>query len=578
MPRATTPSPFHHPSPGEDQGSARGRLPARLLEWVTRPHQRVTAPDDPRRRVPTAGTPETDEHAQVMRRRVQLAGASVLVANVAFVVSDLFEAKGQGNELHALDALRMLVAVLVWRSASRQTRLEPLIRDALLLSLVNIATFAVGVIVRGDASAFLMQCALVAMGTAGLLPWGARAQAVSVVGVAVCLLAVLGAGSPVGVTMETTVITFLALAASVPFAQLVERDRDEAAATRARVRENLERLRQIAEHLNAVLWLSETSGRLLYLSPRYDELWGRNRAELWMEPDAWLRAVHPEDRAEAETRFTEDAWRGTYDCTYRLVGPGGEPRWIHDCTFPITDAHGSVVRIARLSQDVSVEQKAYSTRRMRELAWEAHAAREEERRRIAREIHDELGQALIGIKLRLASCARVADGAPAAMVDDVRASMSELDRTLGSIRSIIHALRPPSLDELGLGAALRQHAREFERQTGIVCRLELPEENPELSDEHATAVFRVVQESLTNVARHAGATRALVRLMVDRTRLRLWVEDDGAGLAETKRSFGLSGMRERAALFNGSVWVVPRPGGGTVVRMDLPRAAARQSA
>jgi len=548
----------------------------RLLEWVTR----FSGNADAVHGAPLAdgASPERDEHTHVMRRRLQLAAASVFVANLVFAVARALDPDERLLELYALKAVRLAVALWVWHSASRQTRLEPLIRDALLLMLVNVASYAVAVIVRDDASAFLMECAIVSLGTAGLLPWGARAQTVSVAGIAVCLLAVLATGVTTGLAMDTTMITFLTLAASVPFAQLMERDRDDAATARARFRENLERLRQIADHLNGVLWLSETNGRLLYLSPRYDALWGRDRAELWMEPDAWLRAVHPEDRPEVETRFREDARRGVYDCVYRLDGAAGQTRWIHDCTFPITDLQGNVVRIARLSQDVSNEQRAYSTRRMRELAWEAHAAREEERRRIAREIHDELGQALVGIKLRLASCVRAADQSGDATMTDVRAAMTEIDRTLGAIRSIIHALRPPSLDELGLDAALRAHAREFERQTGIACRLELPEDEFELADEQATAVFRVVQESLTNVARHAGATSASVRLLVDRTRLRLWIEDDGAGLAETKRSFGLSGMRERAALFNGSVWVTPRPGGGTVVRMDLPRASTRRSA
>jgi PAS domain S-box-containing protein len=563
----------HLPPDGDDRAGNRRRVLARLLEWVTGP-QRAAAPDATRRVLPSS-TPETAEQVQVLRRRLQLAAATMFLASLAFTVSELFRVRPDPGPFYALDFLRMLAGLLVWRGAARQTRLESLVRDALVLSVAGVSTFALEVMLHGDASAFLLHTSIVAMGTAGLLPWGARAQAVAAGMWAACVLAVLAA-SRSGVTFETTAITFLAIAVSVPFAHLIERDRDEAAGARQRFRENLERLRQIAEHLNGVLWLSETSGRLLYLSPRYDELWGRDRAELWMEPEAWLRAVHPEERAEVETRFREDGWRGTYDCTYRLQGTGGEPRWIHDCTFPITDAEGVVVRIARLSQDVSAEQKAYSTRRMRELAWEAHATREEERRRIAREIHDELGQALIGIKLRLASCARAAE--LGTMVEDIRAAMSEIDGALGSIRSVIHALRPPSLDELGLGAALRQHAREFERQTGITCELELPDENPALSDEQATAVFRVVQESLTNVARHAGATRALVRLLVDRTRLRLWVEDDGAGIAETKRSFGLSGMRERAALFNGSVWVVPRSGGGTVVRMDLPRPAVRRSA
>jgi two-component system sensor histidine kinase UhpB len=369
----------------------------------------------------------------------------------------------------------------------------------------------------------------------------------------------------------------------------------------------MERLRQISEHINGVLWLGELGAfgeSFLYVSPRYDEVWGLDRTELRDRPRAWLEAVHPDDRGEVEAHYAAAARhagaRGTATIEYRLVHASGAIRWIRDYTFPIRDVDGQARRIARLSQDVTVEREAATAHRMRELARSVQATREEERRRIARELHDELGGTLTGIKLRLAGglmAAEVAnahapgigdgpaagdgngDGHASAValehetVATIRAAIGDVDGAMASVRSLIHQLHPPILDEVGLVAALRLQASSFASRTGIACDLDLPEAEPELSGEELSALFRVAQESLTNVARHAGATRVEIRLAALPSVLRLHVADDGRGVGDSKRGFGMRGMSERAAVLNGTLRIEPRPERGTLVQLEIPRHA-----
>jgi signal transduction histidine kinase len=209
------------------------------------------------------------------------------------------------------------------------------------------------------------------------------------------------------------------------------------------------------------------------------------------------------------------------------------------------------------------------------------AATEEERRRIARELHDELGQTLTGIKFRLAALAmETGADAPAAEQTGVvsRECMHDVDVAMETVHGMIHRLHPPVLDDLGLIAALRSHVDSFARRTGIACALELPDVEPELSREHLSTLFRVGQEALTNVARHAHASHAELRLKIDAHRACLTIADDGRGIADARQGFGTRGMAERAALLDGSLAVEPRPGGGTIVRLELPLRSVEAAA
>jgi signal transduction histidine kinase len=212
--------------------------------------------------------------------------------------------------------------------------------------------------------------------------------------------------------------------------------------------------------------------------------------------------------------------------------------------------------------------------------------REEERRRLARELHDEFGQTLTGLKLDLAYLGRrlettSGDGGPA-LACEVGVMTAQIDCALDALRRIAAALRPAALDDLGLTTALEWQASEFERRTGIVCTLDVDVDD-EVREPVATAVFRVFQEALTNVARHARARRVHAWLTSGGGKLRLRVADDGVGLpadgAGRPGALGLVGMRERAAALGGSLVVVGLPGGGgTNLVLDIPYAPSMISA
>jgi PAS domain S-box-containing protein len=233
-----------------------------------------------------------------------------------------------------------------------------------------------------------------------------------------------------------------------------------------------------------------------------------------------------------------------------------------------------------ITERVRAEQELTTSReQLRNLSTYLQSAREAERASIAREIHDELGGALTALKMDLAM---IDDIFPPTGQTSLRAalqkkvdSMAELiDSTVKTMRRIVTALRPVLLDSLGLNAAIEWHAEDFQHRTGIVCTVRLPAEDTVLDRERSTAVYRIFQEALTNVARHAGATMIDASLHVEGSVLMLTVSDNGKGirpdqLANTK-SFGIMGMRERALIFGGEVTLTGIPGTGTTMSLRLP--------
>ncbi|MEO5693988.1 MAG: sensor histidine kinase [Usitatibacter sp.] len=212
-----------------------------------------------------------------------------------------------------------------------------------------------------------------------------------------------------------------------------------------------------------------------------------------------------------------------------------------------------------------------------ELAAHLQSVREEERTHIAREIHDELGQALTGLKFDIGAMAEsFQSGGPQAVSDATKACSLQIDRIISSVRRIASGLRPEVLDEIGLSAAIEWHGREFSRRTGIRCNVEIAQGFADPDKERSTALFRIFQELLTNVARHADATRVMVR-MSDGDALRLKVEDNGRGIQqqqfEEARSLGFLGLRERVQAFGGSIDVRGQEGKGTTVAISIPALA-----
>jgi signal transduction histidine kinase len=218
-----------------------------------------------------------------------------------------------------------------------------------------------------------------------------------------------------------------------------------------------------------------------------------------------------------------------------------------------------------------------SEEKLRRLAAHLVTIREEERAHIAREIHDELGQVLTGLKMEVTWLAKRLKEQP--LLEKTDSICSLIDSTVQTVRKIATGLRPEVLDDMGLVAAVGWQAKEFQKRTGIRCRAKLPPETVRPQIDVATTVFRIFQEILTNVARHSRATRVDIDLDISDERVALVVVDNGVGIPDAelngRKSLGLLGMQERALLFGGEVNLTGTPGHGTRVAVTIPISGSR---
>jgi signal transduction histidine kinase len=216
-----------------------------------------------------------------------------------------------------------------------------------------------------------------------------------------------------------------------------------------------------------------------------------------------------------------------------------------------------------------------SFEQLRALAARLQHVREEERTNVAREIHDELGQALTSIKIELAALVADLPSGTNPAVARAKAVMQVVDDTIQRVRRISTELRPGVLDDLGLVAAVEWAAGDFQNRTGVKCDVSVPagDELP-MDRERATALFRIFQETLTNVARHASATHVRVRLTNYDHTVALEVRDNGRGIDESRifgrQSLGMLGMKERAFLLGGEFVIESTRGAGTTVIVRIP--------
>jgi signal transduction histidine kinase len=227
------------------------------------------------------------------------------------------------------------------------------------------------------------------------------------------------------------------------------------------------------------------------------------------------------------------------------------------------------------------EQLRKSHEQLRALSEYLQSVREEERTRIAREVHDELGQALTSFKLDLSLLATKLPKDCQHLLERTKTLTAHIDSTIQTVRRISSELRPGVLDHLGLAAALEWQANEFNSRTGVQCEVHTNLRELPLDQNLSTTLFRIFQETLTNVVRHAGATLVTVDLKADEGRITLEVKDNGRGISRAQmsdtNSMGLLGMRERAVLLGGVFKIGRlRQGNGTCVRVSIPlRGVAR---
>ncbi len=214
-----------------------------------------------------------------------------------------------------------------------------------------------------------------------------------------------------------------------------------------------------------------------------------------------------------------------------------------------------------------------SRSRLQELASFLQTVREEERTRIARELHDELGQALTSLRIDLGWIRNKGETLGSEVVGRAASAYALVERTIDALRRISEGLRPGMLDVLGLAAAIEHHVVQFEERSGIACSLSSNREEFEIDGRLATAIFRLVQEALTNVMRHAEASHVSIAIEDTENTMSICIEDDGKGFdtSDQKSTFGLLGMRERVKMFGGSIELSSQPGQGCRIIVQLPK-------
>jgi PAS domain S-box-containing protein len=290
--------------------------------------------------------------------------------------------------------------------------------------------------------------------------------------------------------------------------------------------------------------------------------------------DEFLCRIHPDDRdLVRELNQAADREGRPLSFEARLVRPDGSIRVIQVRAEHILDAGGRPWRLVGIVQDITERKQADELRRA--LLEQVLRVQEDERRNLARELHDEVGQALTALKLMLGARPSSGKGRRTAIRDEAGAIVDDL---LTRIRDLSLDLRPPMLDDFGLMPALTWHLDRYRARTGIQVRLEAEGIEDRFPGEAETAAFRVVQEALTNVARHAGVKEATVQVGSDAATLRVAVSDAGGGFdaASVLPTVigGLAGVRERVRLVGGQVDIVSSVGGGTRVDARIPIARA----
>jgi PAS domain S-box-containing protein len=340
------------------------------------------------------------------------------------------------------------------------------------------------------------------------------------------------------------------------------------------------RLRSIAENVPGIVFriIHDTLRgglRFDYVSDGAAKLFGVPAEELQRDSDPFGELLRPEVRASLLRAFSESAaarrevrWQGDLRAA---------PRWIQIASTPRATSEAHVLHWEGVAVDITGQKQAEaalirSREQLRLLSAHLAKTKERERQAIAREIHDDIGGILTSLKFELAGLAE--ELPPEWRASPRLASMARLlEATQQAASRIMHDLRPGVLN-LGVVPALDWLARDFEKRHGIRCRFATNRETVELSEERRTAVFRVCQEALTNIVKHASARHVEVELFLRGDAVTLEIRDDGEGLPsrslEGRGRFGLIGMRERAAALGGWVEVSSAPGRGTTVMMSLP--------
>jgi PAS domain S-box-containing protein len=339
-----------------------------------------------------------------------------------------------------------------------------------------------------------------------------------------------------------------------------------------------ERFRQIAENLQVALALTNADfTELLFVNRTYEEIWGRTLESFYAEPMSFLEGIHLEDRgrvAECVQRLIGGELIDNLEC--RVVRPDGSISWVVCRGYPIRDAQGRVYRLVGSARDIT--QRKNVEEELRDLSGEFLHLQDEERRKIARDLHDSTGQNLVALATMLGQLSSRVSSAERKSRTLLSECQELADQCIREVRTLSYALYPPELDENGIEDAIRDYVKGFTERSGIQVELEISPRVGQMERNIELALFRVVQESLTNIQRHSGSQQAKIR--IDRnSNITLEISDFGRGVLagiqgrkEDRRfkvGVGILSMQERVKLVGGRL-DIDTTAQGTTVRVTVP--------
>ena len=320
--------------------------------------------------------------------------------------------------------------------------------------------------------------------------------------------------------------------------------------------------------------------RFPYVSEGCSALLGVAPLDIELHPELLLGMLHPEDRdtfyksmQESIAHLTPWNWEGRI-----VLPPDGEIKWVNlRATRREANSHGAIWEgfMVNITQNKLAEQEIRTSRqRLRELTSHVENIKEEERERIARDLHDEIGVLLTALKMDMTWLAQRLPQDFSALHEKVQSMSDLLDTASSSANNLVHSLRPAFLDCFGIVAAIEIEAKEFTKRTGISCQITKSDDDIELPGEQSIALFRVFQETLSNIMKHAAAKQVRIEIRKTEKCVYLAVSDDGKGFDNTSRnkplSFGLRGIQERIKHLGGDVGITSEPGKGTQIAVSVP--------